>query len=477
MLCLFPIFLRAIDTMDSTVQRLKSTSRKLVVKPAIKTVRRTLKHHRKRTNTEKKEAKASRDAHRHEVSQALDKCRQDIWAMAVSLREQFSTHTVEYWHASIIQATSHKRSRKLHGWNAYLSKETRRINNEANDGTIVRANDVAAELAIKWNSMSEEEKSAATGDYIKDFEAKREEKIHLPNVGLKAFHDVRANLAQMHADAGALHARTGIEILTFAVRSKVDDFNRPFFFATTPRFEEFFSAIFKTNLMETSIRLEGFIISGFESVTRNYAQGISALKSEVAKFIHLKLDEAAGYHIPRMLYTNFDSNITLPHQIIVKGWPLPKFSNPSDIGTKGDLDRLLSAWKTGSAYFEKLDDAVFEKWSQEYYARFDSPSTTATDPSGDTSTTASPINDTHAMDSTQENILINHASEENLPATLPPPTALTTVNSSDPFVSCMISGDGGVIVHATKKPRKQRSDKGKPRGSRKSGKENAPPAM
>ena len=92
--------------MESTVQRLKGASRKLVVRPAIKTVCRTLAHPRKKTSTEKKAAKASRDAHQHEVSQALDKCRQDLWAMAVSLCELFNNHTVEYWYASIIQKTA-----------------------------------------------------------------------------------------------------------------------------------------------------------------------------------------------------------------------------------------------------------------------------------------------------------------------------------------------------------------------------------
>ena len=48
--------------------------------------------------------------------------------MAVTLREQFPEHTVEYWHGAIIQNAKRKRTIKLTRWNAFVSQEVRRMN-------------------------------------------------------------------------------------------------------------------------------------------------------------------------------------------------------------------------------------------------------------------------------------------------------------------------------------------------------------
>ncbi|TEB19874.1 hypothetical protein FA13DRAFT_1797178 [Coprinellus micaceus] len=58
--------------------------------------------------------------------------------------------------------------------------------------------------------------------------------------------------------------------------------------------------------VDFAMRLEGYMISDVDGVITNYAQGIVDLKKKLAELIHSKLDTTAGYHIPKIIYTNFD---------------------------------------------------------------------------------------------------------------------------------------------------------------------------
>ena len=67
----------------------------------------------------------------------------------------------------------------------------------------------------------------------------------------------------------------------------------------------------------------------------------------------------------RMFYTNFDENITDKHGIIVKNWPLPVFCAPGDIRTVTELRVLYNALESGTAHFYRMTMDKATKWVKE----------------------------------------------------------------------------------------------------------------
>ena len=65
-----------------------------------------------------------------------------------------------------------------------------------------------------------------------------------------------------------------------------------------------------------------------------------------------------------MIYKNFDEHITRKHGVIVEGWPLPLFNNPSAIGSQLELGVLIRAWQTGATRFRKMSEDEFMAWME-----------------------------------------------------------------------------------------------------------------
>ena len=60
--------------------------------------------------------------------------------------------------------------------------------------------------------------------------------------------------------------------------------------------------------------------------------------------------------VNRMIYKNFSDHITHKHGIVIEGWPLRVFDNPSAIGSQAELNVLLKAWETGTTRFRKMPE-------------------------------------------------------------------------------------------------------------------------
>lgn len=221
-----------------------------------------------------------------------------------------------------------------------------------------------------------------------------------------------------------------------------------------------------------------------------------------------------------MFYTNFDDNITDKYGVIVKHWPLTVFCPPGDIRTVTELRILYNAWESGTAHFYRMTTAEATKWSYERHSTFSLPPSESG--SGDTAVNiseqdgATSVNtseqspavsdrnnitistdDATAVNSSEQadpsvsdrnnTISTDNATSANDPSSnLNPssPTASATVSSrkraqateaqsappnkrrrqglTPAFINVITSVDGATVV-MNKKPRKERSDKGKKR--------------
>ena len=139
-----------------------------------------------------------------------------------------------------------------------------------------------------------------------------------------------------------------------------------------------------------------------------------------------------------MFYKSFDEQITRKHGIIVEGWPLPGFENPSSIGSQVELRVLLNAWQSNAARFRKMSENEFKAWTA---VRYGDPDPAASTPASHPHTTAPPLSSP------------GHATHASSPA---PPVSTINFVQFNPASPASLSG-------VQKKARKTRSDKGKPR--------------
>ena len=147
-----------------------------------------------------------------------------------------------------------------------------------------------------------------------------------------------------------------------------------------------------------------------------------------------------------MIYRNFDKHITRKHGIVVEGWPLRTFDNPSSIGSQVELKVLLNAWQTGVTRFWKMTVEDHMAWV-ENHSKSKPSSALPTLPSSAPLPSSSPR---------------PHDGHDLITATTPPVlhTPLNIVHfgpSDTPPINTNLAGG------TPKKPRKTRSDKGKPR--------------
>lgn len=184
----------------------------------------------------------------------------------------------------------------------------------------------------------------------------------------------------------------------------------------------------------------------------------------------LSEDAAGSVKIARMYYSNFDKHVTEKYGILMKGWPLPKFCNPSEVGSKVELEVLFNAWETGQAYFERLSQSDWDAWCE---ARFQASLAITTGPDNVTQP-ATEQEDTISIDSSltpsglanlddASSVLPDlhnapYAMDAHAPAVARPPLAPIT---AAPFVNfSTVTGANGEAIITSGKQRKQRKDKG-----------------
>lgn len=146
-----------------------------------------------------------------------------------------------------------------------------------------------------------------------------------------------------------------------------------------------------------------------------------------------------------MIYKNFDDHITRKHGIVIEGWPLRKFENPSSVGSQIELKTLLNAWQTGATRFRKMTVADHLAWVEN---RPESEHTSTAAHSSHMPPLLSPPPTQH--------------SQGPAPAvnSLAPSTEFNVVHFDSSTTPLVRTDSPGSVA---KKPRKTRSDKGKPR--------------
>ena len=150
-----------------------------------------------------------------------------------------------------------------------------------------------------------------------------------------------------------------------------------------------------------------------------------------------------------MVYTNFDDAITRKHGIVVEGWPLRRFVCPSQVGSQMELEFLLNSWQKGTTRFRKMTNSEHMAWIESRASQLEHPAS----------------NDTANIQNVQpaEPPSQPHSEDVSLASATNPPThdsPFNVIHFGSPAPTQTTSSQATGMV---KKPRKTRSDKGKPR--------------
>ena len=194
-----------------------------------------------------------------------------------------------------------------------------------------------------------------------------------------------------------------------------------------------------------------------------------------------------------MYYRNFDDSITAKYGVVLEGWPLERFCNPSDIVSRTEISVLRSSFESGAARFRLLTQAELATW---FETRFQAKTTGSelmdTSMTPTTTPTASQLPSESGEDldenmnsagTTSANVSDVNMSNANDLAALDPGTGTTNgaipthstqtdtdsrhpVASTTNFINFGVTSVNGTSIVVTKKPRKERRDKGIKRGKR-----------
>ncbi|KAG6819073.1 hypothetical protein H0H93_015742 [Arthromyces matolae] len=458
-------------TKDSAFHRLLSASREKDKRRFRLPWRtRTQKKVQKATAAEKAKKKVERLAAKRSYQEALRDTRDKITHMAEELRQRFGKHSVKYYEQEIIQTSRLNKKQRAPGhWNAFVSQEVKRRNENRDPGEVrLKAHQMMTDISAAWRNMSDEQKIESTKETLKQLQETRELRdVGTHNVPISAFHDSRATLEKIGEEIQRLHTRTRLEVLLVAVRSSREHYTRPFVLATSDRVDDFMELTLRETANDFALRLEGYCLSGVQGVTRNYVQELSYKRKTIASLITIKLKEAASGTIARMNYQNFGS-ITERFSLVIKGWPLKTFCAPSDISSRTELDILLNAWTNGTAFFYKLSRTEYNEWLEK---RDGQPSAQAAISNESASHVSAPVDTSAGVDTSSIDAGTDAPDTENSPL---PNNCLSSATSSTPpfsmplttnFVN-MVQTSDGTVMQAAKKARKPRKDKGQPRKKR-----------
>lgn len=163
-----------------------------------------------------------------------------------------------------------------------------------------------------------------------------------------------------------------------------------------------------------------------------------------------------------MIYKNFNDHITRKHGVIIEGWPLRTFDNPSAIGSQVELNILLRAWQTGATRFRKMTEVEYLAWMEGRT----NPEPLVT-PSSSSAVAPPQANDQDPSivpPSSSSTVVPPQANDQD--TSIVPPTNLSETQPSFNVISLESTAALQTSGSAPKKTRKTRSDKGKPRKKR-----------
>ncbi|KAJ3738226.1 hypothetical protein EV360DRAFT_58312 [Lentinula raphanica] len=444
----------------------------------------------KLTPQEKAVKKAARKQEKLLYQEAIADAHQQIYALAAEIHAKFPKFSADRITADIFQSERLKVSTKDVGpYAAFLSAEAKRFNDaeEAEGRKRWKINQLAKKISEKWKNMSQEERIEATKDDLEALRERRENKeVGTHNVDVTSSQDSTITAEKLKEAVSTSQApyqptltlvklqrlgvRTADEGLLIVTRGNMTRFHKPYVWTTSSRVDAFFESVYKAPPTDIGYRMDAYMVSGVEGVARTHVQAMADLKKEVRSLIFRKLQECAGTAVPKMFYTGFDHYITARYGIVIKNWPLPTFTNPSQISTKTELDILWAAWNSDATSFYRMTTREFQEWENERAEAARNSGEQGRgegEPGADAVSRITPPVNTEGVAAagnqgstgvSNEGGVADKASEGGTAAHV---SSSTAGPSNFVSMNMVTDANGAAVLVTGKRPRKPRSDKGK----------------
>ncbi|KAI0075053.1 hypothetical protein K474DRAFT_1676624 [Panus rudis PR-1116 ss-1] len=441
--------------------------------------------HRTETPAQKAQKKLARKEKAHAVKQDLDEFYARNWAYARELAQKYG-QTASHWYKTLMQnARVAKTKRKLNLYNVFQSLRLEQLNADIPEGQPhLKSNsrEVQARLTSEWRAMSKEEQVEVTKERAAVLEARRESAdVGRHNVHIAAFHDVRATLHHVTEQLDFLNKRTDVEFLLLSSRGDMTQYNRPMVWRSSTIMDGFCSNVLSVNTLDLVARMEAYTLAGIKGVKGTYNKELKELRQACSSLIYRQCQELVSPNpFPKMHYTDFDEYLTRRHRVRYVGWPLDAFKSPFLVTSLVELRVLHANLESGATKFVKLTEEEYAEWRE---SRTNRPAPPTCPPSSNGNNNAGTVDQPSSSPGADQQTPLDNA-ENNANASADAQSLSASATAAGPSAPTPPSSElpGGGAVDAsrgtkrplemiftadgvvTKKPRKQRSDKGKKRG-------------
>ncbi|KAG6895430.1 hypothetical protein C0992_001273 [Termitomyces sp. T32_za158] len=107
-------------------------------------------------------------------------------------------------------------------------------------------------------------------------------------------------------------------------------------------------------------RFEAYCLSNVEGMIDRHISTTAELKTKLKDLINTSLQETVCGKV-HMSYVGFDEKFTVPYGVVIEKWPIQRFIPPSEL-TRPEVDVLLGAWSSGTTSFRRMEQEEWDKW-------------------------------------------------------------------------------------------------------------------
>ncbi|KAL0578047.1 hypothetical protein V5O48_003953 [Marasmius crinis-equi] len=321
------------------------------------------------TFAQRKAMNEKRVVKNRQIKMAVSQKLQEIQAWAEKQGRLFGKKD-RYFKDMIFNGGAHLKhlKREISPYNAFRSEKAREIRESG--GVPQTLAEIDANFGEEYDDMTDEERGALVVRHKEFLAEEAIVKIRLPTQR-QIRETVKSAIESLIAIIRALCRRVGMDGFFMLIRNRFDITIPPQWYCTNTKLENYLALAVKGpwDLGRFIGRCEAFVLAGCDiaNLATNTQTTVSFLKGEIRELVKRLLAEATGNKTLEMNYKTFDKSITKEYRVVLEGWPLAKFANPSDLGSsKRDMQTLLDALTNGTCCFRKLEGEEWTKWLENY---------------------------------------------------------------------------------------------------------------
>ncbi|EMD35107.1 hypothetical protein CERSUDRAFT_97023 [Gelatoporia subvermispora B] len=277
-----------------------------------------------------------------------------------------------YLRLMFMGATKTRTARKPNAFNAWGHKLAQEAAAEGHGGADLI--DLEKENLPDYHDLTAEEKMELINTFTDD---RKSYKFKTRTNQRDRTHNIQNVVKKVDALLFNLKRRVGVEYVLCIVRNTDEYPMNPHWCFSNEAINEYLKGTVRKgwDTQKISALMEAFAVASCDMVSMfNTSQArANWYKGQIRDKINALLAEASDHPGAIMNYITFERDIVLRYSIDLKGWPLEKFVNPSELSTSiPPLLSLKEALDNGTCHFVKLNAVQLAEREEKYRAALES---------------------------------------------------------------------------------------------------------